>query len=104
MDYRDLEIWKDARLLVCVFLELTEPISQTAHYGTFAENINRLSFSILDDIARGYENNPNHAWKENVQRSIDLLEHQLEHAHRKGLLNVPDTDQVVHVLDAIKKT
>ncbi|HEV8537305.1 MAG TPA: hypothetical protein VGR15_00155 [Bacteroidota bacterium] len=36
MDFRDLESWKGARVLVCVDLDLTKSFSKTAQCDTFA--------------------------------------------------------------------
>jgi len=103
-DYRDLETWKEGRFLVCVLLELTESFSQAAHHGRLAENINRLSLSILVDIANGYEHAGKGGYQENARRSIDLLERELATARGKGLLKVPDSDHVLQILKTVRRS
>ena len=103
-DYRDLASWKQARFVVCALLAFTESLARRAESRRFAAEINRLSISILDNMAKGYEGEGDRTFLVKARQSIKLLETQLKLAHENDVLSASDSVLLTRELNAVKRS
>ena len=103
-DFRNLTSWKQARLVVCALLAFTESLSRRAESRKFAAEIDRLSISILDSIARAHEGRGGRSFLAKARDSINQLEVQLHHASERGHLAASDTARLARELKAVKRS
>ena len=101
-DFRNLESWKHARLVVCTILSYAESLSRRAESKRLAAEIDRLSVSILDNIARTFEGKRNRSSLAKALHSIDKLEAKLQRASQKGVLTAAETARLMRELQAVK--
>ncbi|MGA3245608.1 MAG: four helix bundle protein [Bacteroidota bacterium] len=88
VDYRDYESWKRARFAVCSVLDMTKPLSQLAEHRGLALEIDHLSVSILDNLAKGYEGSGDSTFLKKALESVDRLDSALHRAsERQALTN-----------------
>ncbi|MDP2884756.1 MAG: four helix bundle protein [Ignavibacteria bacterium] len=93
-DYRDYESWRRARFAVCSVLDFTQSLSRLAEHRCLAEDIDHLSVSILDNLARGFEGSGDGAFLKKALESIDRLDRALRRASEEHVL----TDVASHRL------
>jgi four helix bundle protein len=103
-DFRDLASWKQARFVVCALLAFTESLARSAESKRFASDIDRLSISILDNMAKGYEGEGDRTFLVKARESIDLLETQLQRALEKEVLSASDSVRLARELDEVKRS
>lgn len=103
-DFRDSENWKQARLIVCTILEYTESLSKRMEFRSVTKDIERLSITVLDKIAEGYERNTNQSFLSRAQQAIDELEQQLAILSHQGGIEESDSLGLKEKLDGVKKS
>jgi four helix bundle protein len=79
-DYRDYESWRRARYAVCSVLDFTKSLSRLAEHKRLARDIDQLSVSILNNLARGFEGSGDAAFLKQALESVDRLERALSRA------------------------
>lgn len=85
-DYRDYESWRRARFAVCSVLDFTKSLSGLAEHRRLAEEIDHLSVSILDNMARGFEGSGDDAFLEKALESVDRLDRALRRASEEHVV------------------
>jgi len=103
-DFRNLESWKHARFVVCAILSYAESLSHRAESRRFASEIDRLSVSVLDNIARAYEGRSSRSSLTKAVQSIDKLEAKLERATQDGVLTTSESTRLMRELRALKES
>ncbi len=93
-DYRDYDSWRRARFAVCSVLDSTKSLARLAEHKRLAGDIDDLSVSILDNLARGFEGNGDVAYLQKALESVDRLDRALYHASEEHAL----TNVVLHRL------
>jgi len=103
-DFRNSEIWNQARFAVCGILYFTESWSQRHEYRSLAKNIEHLSVSVLDNIAKGCEATSDRNFLNRAANTIDELEKELGRVHRTGALDNLDFAQLKKNLESVKRS
>jgi len=85
-DYRDYESWRRARFAVCSVLDFTKSLSHAAQHRRLAADIDRLSVSILDTLAKGYEGTGGDAFLAKALESVDRLDRALHRASEEHIM------------------
>ena len=85
-DYREYESWKRARFAVCAVMDFTKSLSRLAEHRRLAEDIDHLSVSILDNLARGFEGSGDGAFLKKALESVDRLDRALRRASEEHVL------------------
>jgi hypothetical protein len=86
-DFRNTDSWNEARILVCVLLEISGHWSHRETCGDLAAAIERHSVSFLDGLAQAYTRNGITCDLGKAQRSLDELESLLQKVRRRGALD-----------------
>jgi len=102
-DYRNLPSWKEARLLVCALLDWSFALSQRSESNSIAAEIERLSVSVLDNLARAYEGNERRSFITKGRRTIAQLEEKLGRAAQRGIMTSSDSLRLTRELYAVKR-
>jgi hypothetical protein len=78
-DYREYEIWRRARFTVCAVLDFTKTLSRRGGHRRLAADIDRLSVSLLETLATGYERVGGDGFLDKALESVDRLDSVLDH-------------------------
>jgi hypothetical protein len=93
-DYRNFDSWRRARFAVCSVLDSTKSLARVAEHKLLADDIDDLSVSILDNLARGFEGSGDVAYVQKALESVDRLDRALYRASEEHAL----TNAVSHRL------
>ena len=102
-DFRDTEMWDEARFLVCALLEWADSWSGNLEYRGLAKTVNRLSVALLDDIAQGCGPRGEVSFFTRAHRSIDELEQTIRISQERGALQGLDSVWLNERLSALKQ-
>ena len=102
-DYREYESWRRARFIVCSVFDLTRSSSRRVEYKRFVQEIDRLSVSILDNLARGFEGNGHPGFINKACSAIDRLDQRLGLAQQKQLMTASDILRLRKELDSVRR-
>jgi four helix bundle protein len=103
--YKDLEVWKESRLLVKMIYQATQQFPDAEKFG-LTNQMRRCAVSVVSNIAEGVGRNYS---KETVQflhiakGSTYELETQIIVANDLAFLNEMQTEELLAKLDLVKK-
>jgi four helix bundle protein len=103
-DFREYESWRRARVVVCSMFDFTRSLSRTARYSRLAADINRLSVSVLDNMAKGYEGSGDRSFLLKARTSADRLSRELKRACEMQALTPPAAVRLKRELDAVRRS
>jgi four helix bundle protein len=73
-DYRENESWRRTRLVVCAALDVAKSLSRHREHKSLSKEIDRLSVSILDAMAKGMQGESRKAFIRTALESVGRLE------------------------------
>ncbi|MFM2225030.1 MAG: hypothetical protein RJA07_1232 [Bacteroidota bacterium] len=103
--YKDLEVWKESRVLVKMIYQATQQFPDSEKFG-LTNQMRRCAVSVVSNIAEGVGRNYS---KETVQflhiakGSTYELETQIIVANDLAFLNEKQTEELLSKLDVVKK-
>lgn len=101
-DYRDYESWKRARFAVCSVLDITKSLSQLVEHKCPALEIDHLSVSILDNLAKGYEGSGDSTFLKKALESVDRLDDALHRATERQVLTNATSHRLQRELKGVR--
>ena len=102
-DYRDYESWRRARYAVCSVLDFTKSFSRLAEHRRLARDIDQLSVSILDNLARGFEGGGDAAFLKKALQSVDQLDRALRRASEEQALTKLVSQRLQRELKSVRR-
>jgi hypothetical protein len=102
-DYRDYESWKRARFAVCSVLDSTKSLSRLAEHRRLAVEIDNLSVSILDNLARGFEGSGDCAFLKRALESVERLDQALHSASERQALTDATSNRLQRELKGVRR-
>jgi len=102
-DYRDFESWRRARVAVCAVLEYAESLSRIGGHRLLAREIDRLSVSILNTLANGFEHHGDKEFVRRALRSVDGLEQKLQTASDRSSLTAVRRQTLLRELRGLRR-
>jgi four helix bundle protein len=102
-DFREFESWKRARAVVCSAFDFTKSLSRSARYTHIAAEINRLSVSVLDNMAKGYEGDGDRSSLNKARLSVDQLSRELKRAGELRALTPRAALRLTRELEAVRR-
>ncbi len=87
-DFRDSDSWNEARILVCVLLEMSGHWARRGYCLDLAKSVEHYSVSLLDGLAQGDAQTGNTGELKRAQRSLDELESLLPVIRERGALDM----------------
>ena len=102
-DYREFESWKKARFAVCAVLDFTKSLSGFAEHRRLARDIDHLSMSILDTLARGFEKGEGVVFLDRALASVDRLERVLQRASERQAVPGMTTQRLQRELRSVRR-
>ena len=103
-NYREYESWRRARVVVCSVFDFTKSLSRTARYARLAADVSRLSVSVLDNMARGYEGDGDRSFLAKALLSVEDLSRELKRASQMRALTPRAALRLTQELDVIRKS
>jgi hypothetical protein len=95
-NFRDLEAWRTARSVVCALLDLSAVHSRNSEHDNFARSVNRLSIAVLDNIAKGYDEDERFMIE--ARKAISRLENLLMQGQVAGALTRSESHPLIREL------
>jgi four helix bundle protein len=102
-DYRDFESWRRTRFAVCSVLDFAKSLSCFTEHRRLASEIDRLSISILDNMARGFEEKGASAFFKRAVESVDQLDRALRRASEKHVLADMTSQRLQREMRAVRR-
>jgi four helix bundle protein len=102
-DYRGHDLWRRARFAVCAVLDVAKPLSHLAEHTRLAEDIDRFSVSILNNLAQGFEGKNLGAFLNKTLESVDQLDRALRQASEQHVMENGTSLRLQRELKAVRR-
>ncbi len=103
-DFRDSDAWNEARVLVCVLLDLSGRLARRSGLLVVARALEHHAVSLLDSLARGYAQGGWAGDLEDARHALDQLESLVQDVRASGTIAAAEYGPLEERIDLVMRS